>query len=97
MNMNGGTRTHDNPKGDRTVAKELPGNEGMAVALYLFWACLKFGVFVSFEHPLTSRVWRLPFFLFVAMYLRCQSSILNNVLGPSAPAIGTLRMGTRAP
>ena len=41
----------------------------MAVALWLFWRCLLHGVYVTFEHPITSRVWALPFMKYVIKVL----------------------------
>ena len=37
----------------------------MAVAHWLFWRCLLRGVYVTFGHPTTSRVWALPFMKYV--------------------------------
>ena len=60
------------PIPDETIERNMEsffvyffGNATMAVALWLFWMCVRLGVFVTFEHPLTSRVWRLPLFLYM--------------------------------
>ena len=60
QNLNDCTRTMDMPQGDGTLASEVRGNELVALALWFFWGCLRCGVYVSLEHPLSSRLWQLP-------------------------------------
>ena len=59
------TRTHDRPEGDGTLECEEMANREMAVALWIVLLCIAYGVFFSLEHPVTSRLWRLPLVLFL--------------------------------
>ena len=65
QNLNTTTRTLETPECDGSLEHELRGNASMAVALWLFWRCLLHGVYVTFEHPIASRVWALPFMKYV--------------------------------
>ena len=56
------SRTQDMPQGSGILAEERRGNSIMSIALWLIWLCLRHGVFFTFEHPLLSKAWRLPFF-----------------------------------
>ena len=60
QNLNVSSRTQDCPQGDGSLDHEIAGNRSAAVALWLVWQCALYGVFVSLEHPLTSRLWTLP-------------------------------------
>ena len=59
------TRTNENLTGDGSNEKEILGNQGMAIAFALICVALGSGVFWSFEHPLRSKVWRLPFMVWL--------------------------------
>ena len=47
------------------AAVEHVANRGMAVAIWLIFLCVTHGVFFTFEHPKTSRVWKLPAIMFL--------------------------------
>ena len=59
-NLNGGTRTQAQPGGDGSVAAEEDTNRDAATALFLFCMAVSLGVLVSIEHPLNSKLWKLP-------------------------------------
>ena len=69
QNMNACTRTLELPQGDGSLENEVQGNQSMAVALWLLWECIRYGIFCSLEHPLTSRVWRLPIIQYMLNFL----------------------------
>ena len=69
QNLNKTTRTLETPECDGSLEHELRGNASMAVALCFFWRCLLHGVYVTFEHPITSRVWALLFMKYVVKVL----------------------------
>ena len=65
QNMNETTRTQDVPEGDGSLEHEIIGNKSAAVMLWLTFECVRYGVYVSLEHPLTSRLWKLPIIKFL--------------------------------
>lgn len=60
QNMNGSSRSKDNPLGDGTIPREVKGNEIMHRAIYLCQLLHQHGSFFALENPLTSYAWRTP-------------------------------------
>ena len=52
------TRSRECPGGDDTVPQETQANLTFAIALWLFYLCVRHGVFVSLDHPRNSKSWR---------------------------------------
>jgi len=70
QNLNLTTRTLELPQGDGSLEHEKTGNRRMSIALWLIWTCIRDGVFFVMEHPLTSRVWKLPFVQYLIHVLK---------------------------
>ena len=47
------------------MESEIEGNMEVATAIWIMWLCIMCGVFFVFEHPLKSRVWKLPLIIFI--------------------------------
>ena len=59
------TRTMEHPEGDGSMQDEVDGNTLAAIAMWMVWTCLVYGVFVSLEHPRGSRLWQFPIMIFL--------------------------------
>ena len=64
------TRTQEQPEGDGSRQDEIDGNLTAAIAMWMFWTCLAYGIFVSLEHPRASRLWQFPIMLFMLGHCR---------------------------
>lgn len=64
-NLNGSTRTAEQPQGDGTLESERLGNKTMAIALWIIFLCLIYGVSFGYEHPRRSKSFKLCFFLWL--------------------------------
>ena len=70
QNLNKTSRTADCPQGDGKYEHEVRGNSSIAIAMWLIWLCICHGVFFAIEHPLLSRIWKLPFFRYLIEILK---------------------------
>ncbi|CAE8584544.1 unnamed protein product [Polarella glacialis] len=59
------TRTMECPQGTGGNENENEGNRGVSIAIWLMCLALAAGVFFGFEHPIRSKVWKLPFFIWL--------------------------------
>ena len=57
QNMNGGTRSKNNPEGDGSLDREKKGNELAWRTIYLCKILHEHGSFFTIENPLTSYAW----------------------------------------
>ena len=63
QNLNGGTRSNQNPLGTGVLDREIKGNEIWHRTIYLCQLLHDHGSFFSLENPLTSFAWKFPKYL----------------------------------
>lgn len=59
QNMNGGTRSADNPEGPGQLERELVGNELLSRTVYLCRLLVAHGNFLTIENPHSSYAWHM--------------------------------------
>ena len=60
QNLNGGTRTSLNPRGDQTLEREKLGNELLRRTVMLIKVLIKYGNFWTLENPTSSLMFWMP-------------------------------------
>ena len=78
--LNGTTRSLDLPRGDGTLEREVEGNRLVAISIWVVIRWILGGVFFTMEHPLPSRLWRLPLMQFIRSLVGIFSWNLISVL-----------------
>ena len=80
QNMNGGTRTANNPLGDNSLDREKKGNEILRRTVHLCNILADNGSFFTMENPLSSFAWKIPFLVKLARRWGCSEVPLDQCM-----------------